>query len=31
MISFSLDKYSLIIFDAVLHYQLNAIKFPKMV
>ena len=27
----SLDKYSLIIFDIVLHYQLNAFKRPKIV
>ena len=30
IISFSLDKYSLLIFDVVLHYQLNAFKIPKM-
>ena len=28
--SFSLDKY-LLIFDVVLHQQLNAFKIPKMV
>ena len=26
-----MDKYSLLIFDVVLHYQLNAFKIPKMV
>ena len=26
-----LDKYSLLIFDTVLHYQLNAFKISKMV
>ena len=31
IISFSLDKYSLLIFDVLLHYQLNAFKIPKMV
>ena len=31
IISFSLDKYYLLIFDVVLHYQLNAVKIPKMV
>ena len=30
-ISFSLDKYSLLIFDVVPHYQLNAFKIAKMV
>ena len=30
IIFFSLDKYSLI-FDVVLHYQLDALKIPKMV
>ena len=31
MFSFSLDKYFLLIFNVVLHYQLNAFKIPKMV
>ena len=31
VISFPLDTYSLLIFDVVLHYQLNAFKIPKMV
>ena len=30
IISFSLDKYSLLFFDVVLHYQLNAFKIPKL-
>ena len=30
MISFSLEKYPLLIFDVVLHYQLNSFKIPKM-
>ena len=31
VISFPMDKYSLLIFDVVLHYQLDAFKIPKMV
>ena len=31
IISFSLDKYSLLIFNVVFHYQLNALKISKMV
>ena len=31
MISFYLDKYSHLIFDVVLHYQLNVFKIPKIV
>ena len=31
IIFFSLYKYSLLIFNVVLHYQLNAFKTPKMV
>ena len=31
LISFSLEKYSLLIFNVVLHFQLNASKIPKMV
>ena len=29
--SFSLDKYSLLIFDGVLHYKLNAFEISKIV
>ena len=31
IISFFLGMYSLLVFDVVLHYQLNAFKIPKMV
>ena len=31
IISFSPDKYSLLIFNVVLHYELNTFKIPKMV
>ena len=29
--SSSLDKYSLLIFDVVLHYQVNSFEIPKIV